>query len=112
MDSLDDNEGMNDGEPGSNDDNNDQVLRDPVGGQYGPREARGGHGPKETKEPFGPLAPVFMNLHARCPIFSTKDDEDAKIQHLCSNDWMNSQGTAEGSNYDRFCLILGGNSQL
>ena len=67
------------------------------------------HGPKR---PLGPVAPVFMNLHVKCPTFSAKDDEDAQSHLLCSNDWMNSHGSTKDIKFGRFCLISGSDAYL
>ena len=61
---------------------------------------------------MGPVAPAFMNLHAKCPIFSANDDEDAVSHLLCNNGQINSQGITENVNCCRFCLSPGGDAQL
>ena len=78
---------MDDGEPESNDDNNDQVPGDPVSGLHVPGGPWGGCG---SKRPIGLVAFIFMNLHVKCPIISAKDGGDAESYLLCSNCWINS----------------------
>ena len=41
------------------------------------------------------MAPAFINVHVKCPIFLAKDDEDSESHLLHSNDWMNLQHIAE-----------------
>ena len=61
---------------------------------------------------MGPVAAVFMNLIVKCSIFSIKDDEDTESHPLHTNDWMNSQGTAEDTKCGRNCLTPGGDGCL
>ena len=86
----------------SDDGNNDQVPGDPQDGPHRPRRPRGCHGPMGFQIPMGSVAPIFMNLLVKCPIFSAKGDEDAGSHLLHSNDWMSSQGIAEEIKCDRF----------
>ena len=48
-----------------------------------------------------------MNLHVKCPIFSAKNDEDAKNLLLCSDVWINSQGIVDEAKCGRFHMTLG-----
>ena len=61
---------------------------------------------------MGPVVPVFMNLHAKCSIFSAKDYEDAESHILYRNDWKNLQGLAEDAKCGRFALNLDVNGCL
>ena len=83
-------------------DNNDQVPGDPEGGPLAQRGPGDGCRPKGPQGSMGPVAPVFMNLHIKCPIFSTKDEEDSESHLLHSNDWMNSQGLEKMQNMVSF----------
>ena len=100
---------MDDGEPESNDGNNDQVPQDSVDGPHWLRRSKGGCGPEG---PIASMAPVFIKLHVKCLIFSAKDRENAEGHLLCSNDWLNSQGIAKVAKCGRFCLTLGGDTNL
>ena len=59
-----------------------------------------------------PVAPVFINLHVKCPIFIAKGNLDIESHLLHNNDWINSQSIAEDAKCDRFCLSLGGDAHL
>ena len=80
---------MDDDEAESDADNNDQAPEDPVVRQDPPREPRGGQGSEGPQGPMGLVAIHFMNLHVKCPIFSTKNDKDVDSHLLHSNIWMN-----------------------
>ena len=92
--SKEESEGMQDEETESEDDTNDHVPDDPVGGSHGV------WGPKDSHylriwRILGTSGFCFMNVHAKWPIFLAKDDEDAESNLLHCNYWMNSQGTTE-----------------
>ena len=106
------NKGEDDGGSESDDSKNGQVHGDQPAKQHRPRIPRGGHGPVKPQGPMGPVVPAYMNLHVKCPIFSTKDDEDAESHLLYSDDWMNSHGIVEGVKCVRFHLTLGCDSHL
>ena len=53
-----------------------------------------------------------MNQHVNCLIISAKVDKDAESHLLCSNAWVNSQGTAEDVPYGNICLTLCGDGHL
>ena len=69
---IDNNEGMDDGDPKSDHDNNDEGSGDKIGRQHAYR------GPREDSEPLGSqgtmelVIPVFMNLHAKCSPFQQR----------------------------------------
>ena len=87
--------GTHDGETESGDDINGQVAGDQVGRPCTSRGPRGSHEPEGSQGPIGSVAYVFIILHVKCLIFSSRYDEDAKSHLLHSNDWMNLQGTTE-----------------
>ena len=101
-------EGLDDGEPESDEDNKDQASGDPAGELNWPRRPRSGHGPEGPQGLMGPVVPVFMNLHAKCPMFSGKEGEHADSHLLCSNDWTNSQSIAKDATCGWSCWTLGG----
>ena len=76
--SKNDNESEDDGGSESGDSNNDQVPGDPTGGPYRSTRPRGSQRPLRTQRPMGPVVPVIMNFHVKCPNFSARDDEGAK----------------------------------
>ena len=51
---------------------------------------------------MGQTAPLFQNLHVKCPIISAKYNDDAESYLLCSSDWMNSPGIAEDAKCGSF----------
>ena len=69
---------MDDGEPDSNDHSNAQVPGDPAGRQCGSRRLKCGYGPVGPQVSMGQVSPVFMELHVKCPIFLSKDYENAE----------------------------------
>ena len=83
---------MGDDKAESDDHHNDELPGDPVYRPNRPKRPRCGYRLEGPQRPMGPLAPVFMNLYVKWPIFSAKNDEDAESHLLHSNDWMNSQG--------------------
>ena len=78
-----DSEGTDNGGDESDNDKNGQVPGDPVDRQCRSRGPWDGNGLNVSQEPIGPVAPVIMNLHVKCPIFSLKDDEYDE-SHLCA----------------------------
>ena len=55
---------------------------------------------------------VHLNWSHFKPEFSSKPDEDAEANLLCTNDWMNAHHFVEGVKVQRFCLTLLGEARL
>ena len=92
--------------------NNNQAPGDLGTRPHGSRGPCSGHGCAAFQGPMGPVALVFINLHAKQQTFSAKDDDNAESHLLYSNDCVNSKGIAENAECGRFCLNLGGDAQL
>ena len=71
------------------------------GRPHGPRGPKGGCGPEGS---IRPVAPVFINVHVKFPIYSAKDDEDAENYLLHNNDCMNSKTLQKMQNVEGFAL--------
>ena len=64
--------------------------------------------PAQSRQP----APPMLNWSCFKPEFSGKPEEDAEVQLLRTNDWMEIHNFPEVVKVQRFCLILAGEVKL